>query len=363
MSFVIAAIGVALFGQTEALYTIFQKLDGRQAYAKVYLEGDHGSFVFQDGTNTTGKLSEVRYGVNVRKRLGGMTTATVGRWDLDGQSGYFVFRALDSKGRMDGYWGFFQGNASGPPVGSWNGVHMQHAESPSAAPQVVELPIASPKGPNDRDIRVRFPIIQCVKSRSGFFSETVDNLYIAVVGLKIKTDKGITKTTEPIHARLPATDNYYVYSSGVSNSRRGARNSTLPEPVGWSGRLGDGEVVFLSFVFAAQQNAKAQDFVRSLATVGKYTGEAGALAIGNDDLRRVVSKGGKDVLDHVERGDYPLGQLSIKIENRKGEVKLELQGGVEYGKATSSSATTVFFELSGKRNDSKYLAAASADVE
>jgi len=202
-----------------------------------------------------------------------------------------------------------------------------------------------------------------VRTRAGFFSETEDNLYIAVVGLRINTADGVTKATEPIHARLPAVDNYYVYSSGVSNSRRGARHTTLPEPVAWRGPLGDGEVVFLSFVFADQQNSRSQDFLRTLATIGKYTGEAGALAIGNDDLRKLVSKGGKDLLDNVDRGDYPLGQLSIRIENKQGSVKMELQGGVEYGKATSSSATTQFFELSGKRNDSKYLTAVSADVE
>lgn len=373
MLVVVAGLGFAFVGQIEALYTIFQKADGKQVYAKVFLEDDRGSFTLQDGSNTTGTLSEVRYGVNVRKRLGGMTTATVGRWDLDGKTGYFVFRALDSKGRMEGYWGYNQRGASGPAVGSWNGVHMQHQSTPSA----IELPKAVPaagdpkKGrevvvvnePFSKLVTVRFPIIQCVKTRAGFFAETIDHLYIAVVGLRINTANGVTKATEPIHARLPATDNYYVYSSGSSNSRRGARNTTLPEPVAWTGRLGDGEVVFLSFVFADQQNTKSQDFLRTLGTIGKYTGEAGALAIGNEDLRHVVSKSGKELLDNVERGDYPLGQLSIKIENKLGAIKMELQGGVEYGKATSSSATTQFFELSGKRNDSKYLAAISADVE
>jgi hypothetical protein len=359
MSVLVLLFGVSMDSQT--LYTIYHTPAGNHVYAKVYLQGDSGRYILQDGSNATGRLTEVKYNVRSTKSFGLPTTATTGRWEFAGQSGYFVFRAPDQKGRVNGFWGYYIRNAPGAPVGEWNGVVL-HGAAPPPAKQPTPLKASAPKQPNEKDVTVRFPIIQCVKARAGFFSESTDELYIAVVGLKIKTAGGVTKATEPIHSRLPGDGGYYLYSSGTSNSRRG-RSGPVGEPMAWSGRLGDGDVVFLSFVFADQQNTTAQDFLRTLATVGKFTGEAGSIAIGNEEARKLVTNSGKELLAQVDRGDYPLGQLSVKLENAKGAVKMELQGGVEYGKATSSSGTTLFFELSGKRNDSRYLAAVSADVE
>jgi len=349
-----ATAGVAY---AETIHTEYQTPWGKHVHAKVHLDGDTGWYVLQDGSNTIGKLSAIKYNVRTKTSLGLPTTATMGRWELGNHFGYFVFRSPDQKGRIDGYWGYFVRGAHGAAAGDWNGVRVQ-AATPFVPSQRKE---PKPKGPEEREVVVRFPIIQCVKTRAGFFTDSTDELYIVVVGLRIKNSSGVTKTTAPIHARLPGDGDFYLYSSGTSNSRRG-RTGPAPEPVAWSGLLDHGDVVFLSLVFADQQNTTAQDFLRTFGGVAKFTGEAGSIAIDNEEVRKIVAKGGKELLDQVDRGDYPLGQISVKLENVKGAVKMELQGTVEYGKSTSSSGTTLFFELSGKRNDSKYLAAVSADI-
>jgi len=97
--------------------------------ADLQFAGEQGTYT--NGTNIGGRLTNLTYDQQFVDAQGNTTGAIHGRWHLDGNVGYCVFREPDDTGLSNGYWGYFTNNGErGRIAGSWD------ARLVSVAPQL-----------------------------------------------------------------------------------------------------------------------------------------------------------------------------------------------------------------------------------
>jgi hypothetical protein len=101
--------------QASSWDTNYTTAEGSRIRARVDFQGNHGTILLV-GTNTTGRLLDVRYAVRQD------AFAITGRWSLRDRGGYFSFSIPQDN--IDVFWGAW-GFAAGRRGGTWDGVRRQ----------------------------------------------------------------------------------------------------------------------------------------------------------------------------------------------------------------------------------------------
>ncbi len=97
--------------------TSYESLGAGIIFSRVEFSGDHGTYTIGVSKGT---WTDLNYVENYVHPVGPPSPALVGKWSFGIQNGYFVFRAPNANGLLDGYWGFFEAGKPGPIVGSWD---------------------------------------------------------------------------------------------------------------------------------------------------------------------------------------------------------------------------------------------------